>query len=278
MSAVLTEESPLENIDNAFHEVDKLLEAWDDRLTVDNLAFTKRYIEGKLKIALEFSLFVVSKAVRKNYVAIFERILDFGWGEGDGGHVRDMGWVGDSHLFKESNQTDLPQNACVAGPNRNQNCVFIKNIELVKTPKGVCPSLVRLQPLDESAGSVSRAAQIIRKFFLEDLFGGAYWEIGILDNGGGGCAIGNHKGCGKGVERGPQIMNDIADHRTPFIGDGLFELEAIKFISGLRLFVASDAIWIAPVIGRNFGAKFGKMFLGPVNLRLGANKQISGHV
>jgi len=41
---------PFENGESGFNRFDELRQRWDNRLTVNNLALAKRYIESKLKV------------------------------------------------------------------------------------------------------------------------------------------------------------------------------------------------------------------------------------
>jgi hypothetical protein len=70
-------EPSLEELDDALREIDELLEAWDNRLSIDNLTVAKCCTEGELKLGLEFSLRVGTEAVRENYIAVLKRILGF---------------------------------------------------------------------------------------------------------------------------------------------------------------------------------------------------------
>ena len=48
----LPEDVAGENLDNAFREFDELLERWDNRLSVENLALAERYRKAECKLGL----------------------------------------------------------------------------------------------------------------------------------------------------------------------------------------------------------------------------------
>jgi hypothetical protein len=47
---MLSENAPLGYSDDALHELDELLDRWENRLTVDNLALAERYLKGELRL------------------------------------------------------------------------------------------------------------------------------------------------------------------------------------------------------------------------------------
>ena len=214
---------------------DELLEAWDNRLTIDNLALAKRYVEGELKIGLMFSLCIGTEAVRKNYIAVIERELDLGRLQMERHGVypsnrRIVGEMSREEFAGVENQSEPG----MAGANRYQDCMLIKNVELVKTPKGICASFIRLQPLHQSSGGIGRSFEIFRKELIENLFGGAYWEVGTLQFAHRRGSIGDGERGSERVQCGAQVMNNVANDRAPAVGDRFDKLKAIEFVSGLR--------------------------------------------
>ncbi|TIR27199.1 MAG: hypothetical protein E5X07_28415 [Mesorhizobium sp.] len=274
-ASLLGECASRENIHDAFDEIDELLEAWDNRLTVDNLSLAKRYIEGELKIAFEFSLWVGAEAPRKNYIAVIQRILDLSGSKGDWrelGHYEVGGQASAIrvHSLEAGQRIHFPQKLGVRSPDRDQGGMLIEDVQLVQTPEGVCPSFVWLKALDHDLGIGRDPFQVFGRHAIEDLFGGTYWEVGVLELSAARDPICYGKRSGQRIEGGPEVVDYIPDNRPPAIGDLFDEVKLRMLVSRLRLSVGDDFIGLSPVVGDDLGFEVTKMLLGPVNLGYGA--------
>ncbi len=60
----------LEDLKDAFGEIDELVERWENRISVNNTSFSERYLKGEMKIAIVFQSF---RVCAQEHIAIFER-------------------------------------------------------------------------------------------------------------------------------------------------------------------------------------------------------------
>jgi hypothetical protein len=71
-----------ENLDDTLDEVRKLTEAWENRLTFERLSLAERYINGELRIHVNFSMWSEFSGIeRMQFRAIFERLPSILWPE-----------------------------------------------------------------------------------------------------------------------------------------------------------------------------------------------------
>ena len=151
MGEVSLEDRLLDDVEDALHELDHLRERWANRITVNNLILSKRYVENKLKLIVLWR----SVGVGKQYRAIIQResepgafhpcVDDLRRSRDRTCSLEPFASVGISHKperLKGDAQTD------VSATYRYERLVFVQNVESVEAPESVVPSLVRFQVLD----------------------------------------------------------------------------------------------------------------------------------
>lgn len=255
-----------ENADDAFDEIDELLERWNDRLSIDNLALAKRYAEGRIEILFVWSSTEMLGA--SYYVTVFQRVDGLLGREGQGDF-----W----QRHPLNHQSDFPNRSCMGKPDRNDGGMLIENVQIVETPEGICPSRVWFQPLHKTPCVGTGTSKIVWEQFFKSCLAGTYWEIGVLQNVFTRSAISNREGSGKIVEAGPEVMNDVANSASPIARDQLSVLDPIEALSRLRVFIDDDVVRLSREKGADFGPKLVKVLLGPVDLYPNAEKRISCH-
>lgn len=77
--ASLLEGMAREDFDDAFNDIDQLLECHSDIFAIDNLAFAKRNENGVGVVRLEWTGLGVGIGHSRKHVAIFQRELGFRW-------------------------------------------------------------------------------------------------------------------------------------------------------------------------------------------------------
>lgn len=247
-----------ENIDNALNEIDELLESWDDRFTVENLALAKRYNDNELELGLIFS--IGSGVVSQQYRAIFKRKFPVIGGKRDS---REGKVCGDADkLFKSMNPRG-PIDRGVRRCDRDQNSVFVDDVQLVQTPEGIIPSIVRLESFNQTNGAVGHATQTACNNRSEVRSVGTYREYVVP---GGRLPVYHYKGVDQKIESGPEVMGGVAKIGAPSSGYALSYVDAIEYLMGLRILLTDYGIWITPMVGVDFGVEIIKVFFGPLDL------------
>lgn len=259
----------IENVDNAFGKVDELLDRWNKRLSINNLAFAKRYIEGEMHLVLVFVALptAIENGSAPQYQAIVQRVLCDGTGV-EGGHDAKCG-------HGKVRRKTIPMNGfgreCVDhGRERNsdwhQHAVFVDNVDLVQTPQGICPSFIRLEAFDNCDSFRVSSSKIFPATIREGFEGFTYWEVGIVDSILASDSARNHYLNGKMVEGGSQIVDYVAHNSRPIVGNGFMFDKLMDHLLGSRIFLFEDSIGLAFQKVSNIGLQLKKVLLGPVDL------------
>jgi hypothetical protein len=77
---MLSENAPLGYSDDALHELDELLDRWENRLTVDNLALAERYLKGEIRLIVSFEK--IGRA-DKQFRAVLQGVLPIAGVDGE---------------------------------------------------------------------------------------------------------------------------------------------------------------------------------------------------
>jgi hypothetical protein len=131
-----------EDADQALREVAELCQRWDNRITIKNLAFAERYLEAEMEFGLVLETISSPASVSHQFVAVFKRKLPV-----DGPrHMpiwrRQMVHAGTDQIMSES---EIPLSGC----DRDEQQVFVGDVDTVQTVEGIVPSRVRLEALDK---------------------------------------------------------------------------------------------------------------------------------
>lgn len=128
---------PIKDIDEALHEIDELLERWENRLSIDKLALAERYRENKLHLVVVWISVLPGKP--HEYHATFE------CAQGNGSLER-HGWHGDRFFpAKGALHGDVPLDLVLHGKDGKQELMLVENIKLMEIPERFIPSIVRLE-------------------------------------------------------------------------------------------------------------------------------------
>ncbi len=249
----LPEDLPSEDLNEAFGEIDELLERWHQRLAVKNLALAKRYLENKL----EFVLVIRAGPEAKQYVAVFQRKVFLVGREGN----RDGR---EKSPVKAVRHLEFPLDVGVGASDGYQQPVLIDDVEFMKTKDGIAaPSIVRLQPLNEAPSFQGGPDKPGSNVVSTMLGGRTYWEFGVF--GGGSASVTDQAVCQQ-VQGRPEIVDNVANSPAPPGWDVLDYLQLVDFVSRVRVTISDDEIWISILKGRDFSTKLVKVLLGPVDL------------
>lgn len=232
-----------EDLDYALGEVEQICERWNNRLTVNNLAFAKRYLENEVCVCIEFRL---EEHGSKKFVSIFQRERP----RLPCDRVRGVGKV---NLFK-------------VGSDWNKCAVFIDDVQLVETPKGVAaPGSVWLQPSDEFFDFRTGVFEECRRSIVgKTAHVCAYWEVSIANSRLRRAPASHDEGSGQRVERRPDIVDNVSDVPCPFHWNGLSYRELVDMNCGFRVFVDHDTVRVSGLESSNLRGEVTKVFLGPV--------------
>lgn len=254
-----------ENIADAFNEVDELLERWDERLAIDNLALAERYLKNE--IVFVFTWTDRSTGVAKKYLTVFERVNPTGRFDRKWRKLRDRpSTIGGNKIGEYSRNVDGPQNLGISGPDGDEQNVFIEDIELEETPEGVCPSLVWLEPFDDAPRASGNVVEVLRDPPIEEILAGTYWEVGFIQSAFAGAPIFDGEVNGQKIEGGSKIVDEVTNQARPRERHLLLNAKLEYLCSRLRVFIDNDEVRISFLKGFNSSIQLVKVLLGPVDL------------
>lgn len=260
------EGAPSKNVDDALGEVDELLECWNNRLSVENLALTKRYDEGTLNIAFLWHRPITS--FETEYLCtVFQRELDVSGPDEKRGKDNLLVLPRDIH-------SNLNSDVGVCGTNGYEQTMFVQDVHLMDAPEVVYPSLVRLKAFNDFDCGGRSASDFIR---TEGFLAGTYWEIGFINGGFTGASIRDNESNSQEVQRGPKVMNNVANHPTPAIGNGRLYSDAVDLVSRFRVLLHDEGVGLTLKKGGDLGFKILKVLIGPVDLYPDTEKRIIAH-
>jgi hypothetical protein len=245
-----------EYVDEAFDEIDELMQRWHNRLSVKNLTLAERYLKGELEFGIVFVLGVGPATVGPEYVAVFERKFPV---DGPGpchDRARKMIRPGTPHVKRYSEHL-------VRGGYRDEQSMFVGDVETVQTVQGIVPSTVRLQSIEEFERIRLGASQIAVPHGRVGREARTYWESCFAR-----CrpSVINDKGMREVVEGRPQIVGDVPDRRAPFLRNGHVDPKAVEFVTRFRCSIDHDGIRMQSFMRPNGRFELRKMFFGPVDL------------
>jgi hypothetical protein len=245
-----------EDTDQAIREIDELRKRWNDGLSVVNLALAKRYLEFKLEFGFVLVTRIRDARVATEFVAIFERKLVT-----DG---RDPRHGARGQMFK-AGARDVPlysEHHMRCGY-RDEQSVFVGDVNPVQTVEGLVPSSVRIEVAHDFYRCCARPL---------DSFDGTRSKVGLARTYWERCTVTGHptvlanKSVSEEVERGAQIMDAVTNDCAPFVGDRDERAITVDFVTGTRFFVGDDSVRLERLESPNGDVKVRKVFFGPVNL------------
>src|ERR1700693_287600 len=130
-----------ELVDDAVYKMGQLMEKWKNRLTLDNLRLSERYLKGNLEVQILFREHGRLKST--NLCAVLSR-----WNcpiRLDSGGRSNFNFL----PLPESSRSGAHPNMAFPECRDDQKSVLITNVKLVEFPEIVVSTLVRLGSLDE---------------------------------------------------------------------------------------------------------------------------------
>lgn len=258
---VVPSEEGIEQVDCVLDRASKLIQAWEQRLTLKNLALAKRYLEGKLRILVHARNTSGRFKNPKEFCAVFQRELPIG-GRESYKHLGDC--LGEFHGAKGC--SDIQDDVPMGSTYKYRKFVFLCDTESIELPEGVIPSLVRFESLNDSSHVCGNA------LYFSHSNG---WKfINITENGESAtpvehCRIsGSHEVANHVVKNGPEIVSNLSDDNGESERDFLDDLKRTDPIAGLLLFISNNAIWLGREKGIDFNLEITDLLFGPFDFSL----------
>ena len=229
-----------ELVDDALHKARQLTEQWKNRLTLDNLRLSERYLED----GIEFLLRLRGAKEPDDFYAVLHH--DAGGGVPEGGQ------------HPSAAMPDISRCDCIHG--REQEAVLVGVVQFMEFPESIIPTLVRL----ESADEVFRRRAHSLYFSLNRGFvlGGSLVDrkLGLVVRGSAG---GLHQLPSKVTETAAQLVDGLSRDDGEFQGWLTRAPRYIESVSRLRVVLGKDTIRVGAAEGADPGVELIDVVFGP---------------
>lgn len=244
-----------EQIDDLLDRAAKLVQDWDERLTMDNLSIAHRYTCGELRILVQWRIPSLS-GEPEDFIAIYERELPICKGQlktGEGRWITQRNWSERDDYLGLSDTKD------------DEEVVFVVRVESVETPEGVVPSLVGLQRLQDAYCVLGRSLYLGHARGFKRFFRSADREHCLIP---GGSTTRIDKLPGKKVKGGAKVVDGVANDGSKSRRRIFDDLHAIDLVSRPRFLLSEELVRFGwPEEGTDLGVELVEVLLGPFELR-----------
>lgn len=242
------EEAELERAENARCEARQILQRCKNRLVLDGLDIAERYANDELCIYIEVAADIGGL---KNYGLLIQSIDGLG-----GAESQRLCCVG----FENRLDAVLSEHASGC----HQINVFVAPIEVVKCPKEVITSFVRLQLLDDIQPGPERSLYF-------SLCGGGFKHIfgapeGEIDSGSRGYPVLAGHADSQQIQRRPEVMNGIGGHKSDHRIQFMDASSLYKSLGFIRIEINDKDIRLTPQIGLDRVLHIKDVAIGPFDL------------
>jgi hypothetical protein len=232
------------HVDDAKDKLRKLMDSWNDSLSVKKLSFAEEYIKGRLSVVCYVSLGTKSDKVNASPVANSDRTHE----------DRVAVSVFSSNVGKLRNRY-----------NWDQKSVFVEIVKFAESPDGEIPGLVRLYIVNDNIRGVRRG------LLYRSLIDGIYKIVPSFVHGECGPTVvypGVTNYCSNDmIQRGSEVVNGIADDERNLVRQPPDGSEPENVLSGLRLYIDAETIEVGFQEGGQAGLKLMDVAYGPFDLQ-----------
>jgi len=238
----LSKNVSIKDVDNAIRELDQLGKRWHDRLTLDNLRLSERYMQFELEVVVTFA----RVGVPKEYCAIFRR---------------DDASTG-AELGPDSIYDPEELNVADRRPGGKNCLVFVRDVNLIEREERAIPSLVWLQPADKAlnflAGTLYVSNKGLFKLFTRSADGEA-----IAAN---LPAVSEDGAADQMVEGGSKVVSTVPNEQAELARDILHDLDLENVVVTMRPCLSRDSIWFSANERIDHRIKISQVLFGPFDL------------
>lgn len=219
------------------------VERWNDWLALQGKPILEQYLAGDLAVLVDVDISVSGRHEVNNPSLDIETAIN------------------------ELHSVHLRINAVPASDfdKRNQELMFIRNIQIVEGPQGIIPSLVGLHGIDNKLLGRGRVLYRSTRNAGYKLFQCVEnREFSVLAN---SPSDFNDKTVVSNVKCAPEIMQSVANHQRHVWRDFATDFNAASALSGFRVFFENDSVMIGIIEEcRNKSVQIQDVLLGPINL------------
>jgi len=228
-------------MDCGFNKAADLMKQWKDRITLDNLRLSERYLKGELDVHILFR--VIGEPRQDECCAVLSHFKPLTRMSGEGIINSLASDVGEDFGDYAAGQVE---GSVTAYSDQGQVTVFADIVKLLENPEAIIPTIVRLNSLDVSYCSRSnglyyskRLGFVFGRHFVNrkgDLFPVVDGHIGELSTGLSKCPH-------QIVEGASQVMNGICNNEGKRDGGLGMDSPDKDSVPSFRVILGSDFVW-----------------------------------
>jgi hypothetical protein len=252
-------QEPDELADDAVNKMRQLMEKWKNRLTLDNLRLSERYLKAEITIFIFWDIRGASHP--QNLCAVLEngkrpiRLSAERCGnlnlEDDlrriAPHIN--GWSGDT---------------ADSGNGHKQEMVLINNVQTVEFPETSIPTIVRLEQVDEAFRP--RLHSLYFSPIMGFVFGRSFvnGKARLVRR---RAASSLYQFPRQVVESAPQVVNGVPGDQRETVGNRNSRLGEMDFLSSLSIMLDSESIRVCVPVVKDSVFQITDVVIGPFDFR-----------
>jgi hypothetical protein len=257
-----------EKLNESVNKLDELKKRWNERLTLDNLDLTERYLKFELGVHVHLRYRVLAESGRDSvdFCAIFQRERELGHDDADALRRRYLGEIDRGRIgvgIKNIGQSVGVDGVLMRHADGHQELVFVRDVELVEPPERVVLSLIRFGVLDEIHRSLRRSIYFGGVAGFKSLGALEDWKSVLFAD---GVTLGPNHLTDEQVEGGAEVVDTISGDGAPVERRLLGDFDPPDQISRIRLVITNGSVRLVVLEPLVPGLEVTEVMFGPFDL------------
>jgi hypothetical protein len=257
-----------EKLNESVNKLDELKKRWNERLTLDNLDLTERYLKFELGVHVHLRYRVLAESGRDSvdFCAIFQRERELGHDDADALRRRYLGEIDRGRIgvgIQNIGQGVGVDGARVRRADGHQELVFVRDVELVELPERVVCSLVRFGFLYEIHRSLRHSLYLSSVVGFKNIGTPEDGESGIV---GDALAPGADYLANEQIEAGTEVVDAISYDCAPRERRLFGDFDPPDQISRIRLVITNGSVRLVLLEPLVPGLEITEVMFGPFDL------------
>jgi hypothetical protein len=257
-----------EKLNESVNKLDELKKRWNERLTLDSLDLTERYLKFELGVHVHLRYRVLAESGRDSvdFCAIFQRERGLGRDNADALCGRDLREIDRGRIgvgIKNIGQSVGVDGVLMRHADGHQELVFVRDVELVEPPERVVLSLIRFGVLDEVHRSLRRSMYFGGVAGFKSLGALEDWKSVLFAD---GVTLGPNHLTDEQVEGGAEVVDTISGDGAPVERRLLGDFDPPDQISRIRLVITNGSVRLVVLEPLVPGLEVTEVMFGPFDL------------
>jgi hypothetical protein len=254
-----------ESVHSRVNEIRQLMQKWNDRLTLDNLRLSERYLKDGLEIHISFR----TCRSASDFCAIFQYWNDpAGTGRSRAEHGDLSGGPPEGEVRRKNNVVRF-----LSVNGHEQSAVLVDVVKLVEFPEiASITTLVRLNSVHETYNL--RANSLYHSSTVGFVFGRSLANGEVRSS--GNIPIGFDQLPSQMVQTATQLAERFASNNRELLGDVGANFNVINDLASIRILLSSETIRFGIAESAKPAFQVRDVLIGPFDFRPDASQSVSG--